>query len=275
MSRPFLCVALILVASGVQGEAAGVDFEGQVRPIFKERCIECHGEEKQKGRLQLDSIAGILRGGESGEPLFVSGKSAESHFLKRVASADKKDMMPPKGERLTTEQMATLRQWVDEGAKMPGMEEALASLKLKTDHWSFQPVKRPAVPKSGDAWVRGEIDEFIIAKLREKGLASSPMADKAILIRRLYLVMHGLPPSPQEVNDFQNDAHPDAWVRLVDRVLASPRYGERWARHWLDVVRYAESNGFETNHPRTKAWHYRDFVVEAFNSDKPYDQFIR
>ena len=184
----------------------------------------------------------------------------------KVMSENAKEVMPPKGERLSAEQVATLRLWIEEGAKMPGEEAAAEALKLKTDHWSFQPVKRPA---------GAGIDEFVHAKLREKGLALSPPADRATLIRRLYLVMHGMPPTPQEVADFQNDTQPDAYARLVDRVLASPRYGERWARHWLDVVRYAESNGFETNHPRSNAWHYRDYVVEAFNADKPYDQFIR
>ena len=246
--------------------ATGVDFEKQVRPILEEHCFDCHGEDKQKSKLRLDSALGILRGGESGEPLFVARASGESHLIKKVTTENAKEVMPPKGERLTAVQIATLRAWIDAGAKMPGAEEAAASLRLKTDHWSFQPVKRPA---------GAGIDEFVLVKLREKGLAPSPAADRATLIRRLYLVMHGMPPTPQEVDDFQNDTQPDAYARLVDRVLASPRYGERWARHWLDVVRYAESNGFETNHPRTNAWPYRDYVVEAFNADKPYDQFIR
>jgi hypothetical protein len=149
---------------------------------------------------------------------------------------------------------------------MPGAEEARAALKLTTNHWSFQPVKRPA---------GAGIDEFVLGQVREKGLALSPAADKATLIRRLYLVMHGMPPTPQEVVAFHNDTQPDAYARLVNRVLASPRYGERWARHWMDVVRYADTNGFETNRERKTAFHYRDWIVESFNADKPYDRFIK
>lgn len=248
------------------GPASPVDFEKQVRPILEDRCLDCHGEDKQKGKLRLDSAIGILRGGDSGEPLFVAGVSTDSHLIKRVTSENPKEFMPPKGDRLTPAQVATLRAWIDGGAKMPGAEAAAASLKLKTDHWSFQPVKRPPGQ---------DVDEFVQKKLRENGLAPSPVADKSTLIRRLYLVMHGMPPSPQEVAAFQNDTQPDAYARLVDRVLASPRFGERWARHWMDVVRYADSNGFETNRERKTAFPYRDWIVESFNADKPYDQFIK
>ena len=250
-----------LVAAG-----AAVDFVREVRPILEEHCFDCHGEDKQKSRMRLDSAVGILRGGESGEPFIVAGKSAESYLIRRVTHENPKEAMPPKGARLTAEEVAVLRTWVDQGAKMPGSEAAAASLKLKTDHWSFQPVQRPAGVG---------IDEFVLAKLRGKGLTMSPAADKATLIRRLYLVMHGMPPTPQEVVAFQNDAQPEAYARLVDRVLASPRYGERWARHWMDVVRYADTNGFETNHERKTAFHYRDYLVESLNRDKPYIDFIK
>ena len=264
------------VAAGAVRAAAGapegrpaarwVDFEKDVRPILEEHCYDCHGEDKQKSKLRLDTAVGILRGGESGEPLLVPGGSAESHLIKKVSAENPKEVMPPKGDRLTAEQVATLRLWIDQGAAMPGGEAAAASLKLTTDHWSFQPVKRPA---------GAGIDELVLAKLREKGLAPSPPADKATLIRRLYLTMHGMPPTPQEVADFQKDPQPEAYARLVDRVLASPRYGERWARHWMDVVRYADTNGFETNHARKTAFHYRDYLIESLNADKPYDQFIK
>ena len=246
--------------------AGGVDFEKDVRPILEDRCFDCHGEDKQKGKLRLDSALGILRGGESGEPLFVKGASAESHLVKKVTAENAKEVMPPKGDRLTAEQIATLRAWIDAGAKMPGADAAAASLKLKTNHWSFQPVKRPA---------GAGIDEFVLAKLRGKNLSLSPPAEKATLIRRLYLTMHGMPPTPREVEDFQNDTQPEAYARLVDRVLASPRCGERWARHWMDVVRYADTNGFETNHARKTAFPYRDYLIESLNADKPYDRFIK
>jgi mono/diheme cytochrome c family protein len=245
-------------------------YESKVRPILEDHCFDCHGEDKQKNKLRLDSAVGILRGGESGEPLLVRGVSAESYIIKRVTSANAKEVMPTKGERLTAEQVATLRAWIDAGAKMPGEEAAAASLRLKTEHWSFQPVKRPAVTKTG-----GEIDELVLAKLREKGLAPSPSADRATLIRRVYLVMHGMPPTPMETADFVNDTRTDAYARLMDRVLASPRYGERWARHWMDVVRYADTNGFETNRERKSAYHYRDYIIASLNSDKPYDKFIK
>ncbi len=268
MSASFRLIAFTfaLTARVAAGFAGEVDFEKDVRPIFEDRCYDCHGEDKQKSRLRLDSAVGILRGGESGEPLFVKGESAESHIVKKVSSENGKEVMPPKGDRLSAEQIATLRQWIDQGAKMPGADAAAASLKLKTDHWSFQPVRRPA---------SAGIDEFILAKLREKGLALSPAADKATLIRRLYLVMHGMPPTPRDVLDFQNDTQPDAYARLVDRVLTSPRYGERWARHWMDVVRYADTNGFETNRERKTAFHYRDYLIDALNADKPYDRFVK
>lgn len=246
--------------------AAAVDFVRDVRPIFEDHCFDCHGEEKQKSKLRLDSALGILRGGESGEPFIVAGKSAESYLIKRVTHENPKEVMPLKGERLTAEQVATLRAWIDGGAQMPGADEARAALKLTTNHWSFQPVKRPA---------GAGIDGFVLAKLQEKGLTMSPAADKATLIRRLYLVMHGMPPTPQEVVAFQNDTQTDAYARLVDLVLASPRYGERWARHWMDVVRYADTNGFETNHERKTAFHYRDYLVESLNRDKPYIDFIK
>ena len=263
--RQLLVFAAIALAEARAAQPA-VDFEKDVRPVLEDRCLHCHGEDKQKSKLRLDSVVGILRGGESGEALIVAGNSAESYLLKRVTHVNAKEAMPPKGERLTAEQIATLRAWIDAGAKMPGADEAAASLKLKTDHWSFQPVKRPA---------GAGIDEFVLAKLRDKNLSLSPPAEKDTLIRRLSLVLHGMPPAPQEVADFQNDTRPDAYARLVDRVLASPRHGERWARHWMDVVRYADTNGFETNRERKTAWPYRDYLIDAFNADKPYDQFVK
>ena len=272
-SFPVLCVMFVAFAACAAHAAPKSDatfYESKVRPILEDHCFDCHGEDKQKNKLRLDTAVGILRGGESGEPLLVRGVSAESYIIKRVTSANAKEVMPPKGERLTAEQVATLRAWIDAGAKMPGEEAAAASLRLKTEHWSFQPVKRPAVTKTG-----GEIDELVLAKLREKGLAPSPSADRATLIRRVYLVMHGMPPTPMETADFVNDTRTDAYARLVDRVLASPRYGERWARHWMDVVRYADTNGFETNRERKSAYHYRDYIIASLNSDKPYDKFIK
>ncbi len=276
------CALLILLAASssraadLPGPPGGVvDFAKDIRPILESHCFDCHDAEKQKGKLRLDGVVGILKGGDSGEPVFVRGKSAESSLIKHVTSENPKEVMPPKGDRLSPEEVEMLRAWIDSGAKMPGEAEALESLKIKTDHWSFQPVKRPDVPRSGDSFVKNEVDEFVLARMKESGLSPSGPADRATWIRRLYLVMHGLPPSPEEVAAFTADERPDAFTKLVDAVLASPRYGERWARHWMDVVRYADTNGFETNRPRPNAWPYRDWIIKALNADQPYDQFIR
>ncbi len=267
---PVLFAIIATITGRAMAAADATFFEDKVRPILEEHCFDCHGPDEQKHKLRLDTTLGILRGGESGEPLLIRGLSAESYIIKRVTSQIPKEVMPPKGERLTAEQVEVLRTWIEQGAVMPGAAAAAASLQLKTDHWSFQPVKRPAVAKRG-----GEIDELVGATLREKGLTFSPAADRAMLIRRVYLVMHGMPPTPRETDDFLNDTRPDAYARLVDRVLASPRYGERWARHWMDVVRYADTNGFETNRERKTAYPYRDYIIESLNADKPYDRFIR
>lgn len=254
----------LLLATGF----AEVSFKDDVLPILSAHCIDCHGPDKQKSKLRLDSPQGILLGGDSGEPAFVAGDSANSHLIKLVSGASPNEVMPPKGKQLSQEQILTLRLWVDEGAKLPGISNSNLP-KIETDHWSFQPVMRPDPPFDGN-----EIDAFVLAKLKERSLTLSPQADKAILIRRLYLIALGLPPTPEEVAAFLSDARPDAYETLVDSVLETPRYGERWARHWLDVVRYADSNGFETNRERKTAYHYRDYVINAFNDDKPYDQFI-
>jgi mono/diheme cytochrome c family protein len=253
------------------------DYETQVRPILAKHCIECHGPEEQKSGLRLDSAGGILAGGESGEPVFVAGQSAVSHVIQLVTGKNPDEVMPPKGDRLTSAEIQLLRAWIDQGAKFPGIDSHVRP-ELTTDHWSFKPVKRPSVPPvdgdGPDPFVGNEVDAFVLAKLEENGLRPSGQADRETLIRRLYLVMHGLPPTPEAVQAFVTDTRPDAYEALVDRVLTSPHYGERWARHWLDVVRYADSNGFETNRERKTAYHYRDYVIHALNEDKPYDEFI-
>lgn len=269
MPRLFLFIALCqpLLPSAAADTSF---FEKTVRPILEEHCFDCHGEDSAKAKLRLDTTVGILRGGESGEPLMVGGVSAESYLIKRVTSKQPKEMMPPKGERLSDAEVAVLREWIDSSSKLPDEEAAMAQLRIKTEHWSFQPVKRPQGLARGT-----EIDQLIQAKLRDQGLTASPPADKPTLIRRLYLVMHGMPPTPEEVAEFMADKRADAYARLVDRVLDSERYGERWARHWMDVVRYADTNGFETNRERKTAYHYRDYLISSLNADKPYDQFIK
>ena len=245
-----------------------LDFAQDIRPLLEKNCVKCHGAEKQKGGYRLDVKDAALHGGDNYAPNIRPGKSAESPLIHFVAGLDPDVKMPSKGDPLSAEQIGLLRAWIDQGAAWP---DDGANDPRKT-HWAFQPVKRPAVSETGNP-----IDAFITAKLAENGLAMSPEADARTLCRRLYFDLTGLPPSPEEVDAFLNSSHEShpSYENLVDALLASPRYGERWARHWLDVVRFAESDGFETNQPRPNAWRYRDYVIRAFNDDKPYDQFIR
>ncbi|SKA79941.1 Planctomycete cytochrome C [Prosthecobacter debontii] len=243
--------------------AAPVDFIHQVRPILEQHCYSCHGPEKQKSGLRFDIKSEALRGGDSHAPNIHIGKAAESPLIHFITTQDEDTRMPPKGERLSAEEIALLTRWIDEGAAWPdGVDVAQAV--DKRDHWAFKPIQ----PLSGS------LDSFVETKLKEKQLSLSQEADKRSLIRRLYLVLHGLQPTPEEVESFIADNDPKAYENLVDRLLASPRYGERWARHWLDVIAFGETHGFEVNTPRPNAWPYRDYVIEAFNKDTPYPQFI-
>ena len=248
--------------------ARTVDFAQDIRPLLENNCVQCHGAEKQKGGFRLDVKELALKGGDNYAPNIRPGKSAESPLIHFVARLDPDMKMPSKGDPLTAEQIGLLRAWIDQGAAWP---DDGANDPRKT-HWAFQPVTKPAVPAAGNP-----IDLLIAAKLTENGLAMSPEADARTLCRRLYFDLTGLPPSPGEMDAFLNSSHEShaSYENLADALLASPRYGERWARHWLDVVRFAESDGFETNQPRPNAWRYRDYVIRAFNDDKPYDQFIR
>ncbi len=240
-----------------------VDFAKDIAPIFEKNCGKCHGAEKQKGGFRLDIKDRALHGGDNYAPNILPGKSAESPLIRFVAGLDPDMQMPSKGDPLTAAQIGVLRAWIDQGAAWP---DDGANDPRKT-HWAFQPVPRPALTTG--------IDSFISAKLSEKGLALSPEADRRTLIRRVSFDVLGLPPTPEEIEAFVADDDPQAYEKLVGRLLASPRYGERWARHWLDVVRFAESDGFETNQPRANAWPYRDYVIRAFNEDRSYDRFIR
>ena len=243
-------------------------FESQVRPLFEKHCTECHGGKKQKGDLRLDLKASAFKGGENG-PALIPGNSAKSLVLQRVLSEETDEKMPPKGERLSKEESAALRAWIEAGADWP---ESHADLAAKTDkrleHWSLQPVK---VAQDGPT----SLDSFLQKKLTAAGLAMSSEADRRTLIRRASLDVTGLLPSPEEVEAFVVDKDPKAYEKLIDRLLGSQGFGERWARHWLDVVRFAESDGFEMNRARANAWPYRDYVIRAFNADKPFDQFVR
>jgi mono/diheme cytochrome c family protein len=252
-----------------------VDFIEHIQPLLVERCHRCHGADKQENNFRLDLKAAALRGGESG-PAILPGNSRGSRLIHLVAGAEEGLVMPKKGERLTAEQVGLLRAWIDQGAHWP---EHLAGPKhdeKKTGWWAFQPATRPAVPRLGHAPSTSvhPIDAFIRAKLKAQRLQPSPEADRRTLIRRVTFNLIGLPPTPAEVDAFIADRSPDAYARVVDRLLASPHYGERWARHWLDVVHFGETHGYDKDKLRPNAWPYRDYVIGAFNADKPYPRFI-
>ena len=211
-----------------------------------------------------------LRGGDSGEAVIRPGESAQSHLIERIASTNATQRMPPGDQPLSELQIDVLRKWVDDSEQWSEAQRALSS--KRSDHWSFQPPHRTSVPRTNSS---SALDSFIHQRLESAGLEMSPTADRRRLVRRLYLVMHGLPPTPDEVKAFVEDSSEGAWERAVERVLESPRYGERLATHWLDLVRFGETNGFETNRERPNAYPYRDWVISAFNDDKPYDQFVR
>lgn len=270
-------LALLLVVQAAVSELPPpvdrpVDFVKDVQPLFAKTCLKCHGPDKQRGSLRLDVKSLAFKGGDIHSPAIIAGKSADSPLIQLVAGVDPDLKMPPEGDPLTAEQIGILRAWIDQGATWP--DEASAKLDDPRMHWAYQPVKRPAVPAVVSGLVRNPIDSFITARLSEAGLTMSAEADRRSLVRRLYLVLHGLPPTPEEIAEFLADDRPEAYEELVDRLLDSPRYGERWARHWLDVIAFGETHGFEVNTPRENAWPYRDYVIEAFNKDTPFPRFI-
>ncbi|MBC7852681.1 MAG: PSD1 domain-containing protein, partial [Pirellulaceae bacterium] len=247
-------------------------FETAVRPVLVEHCHKCHSEKKQWSNLRLDSREAILKGGDIG-PGVVPGKPDESLLITAVRHTDE-DLKMPKEGKLTERQIADLVKWVEMGAPYP--EAAVtAGRKRDPNHWAFLPPNDPPVPVVNDvAWSSNPLDHFIYAKLQALRLSPTPLADKRTLIRRLSFDLLGLPPSPDDITAFLADDSPDATSRLIDRLLASPAYGERWGRHWLDVARYADSNGLDENVAHGNAWRYRDYVVTAFNEDRPYDRFL-
>lgn len=254
-----------------------VDFRRDVEPILHTRCYECHGPVMQMNGLRFDQKEQALKGGYSG-PALLPGKSAESPLIQRVASSKEGFKMPPTGPALTAREIGVLRAWIDQGAVWPDEPAAAVSQKLsaseKKSHWAFQRLKRPAEPSVRQrSWVRNPIDSFILARLEGEGIAPSLEAGKETLLRRLSLDLIGLPPTPEELNAFLIDNSPDAYERQVDRLLASPHYGERWARQWLDLARYADSDGYEKDLPRPYSWRWRHWVIEALNRDMPFDQF--
>ncbi len=258
-----LLTPILLVAA----PGTPVDFTREVRPLLVKRCLACHDAEHAKGGLRLDSREAVLKGGKSKQPTLVPSAPTKSELVKRITTHDPDELMPPKGGALTSAQVALLTRWIAEGANWPADSAA--------KHWSFLPPVRPAVPSvKNKAWPRSSIDHFILAKLEERGWQPSRTAEKRVLLRRVFLDLTGLPPTLAEQDKFLADNSRDTFAKLVDDLLARTSYGERWGRHWLDLARYAESNGYERDATKPSVWRYRDYVIAAFNSDKPYDRFI-
>ncbi len=277
-----LTIAVRLAASGAD---AAPDFSREIRPLLEEHCFKCHGPEKQKGGLRFDSREEALKPGESGEKAIVPGHAGESRLIKLVSSKDKDERMPSKGDGLSAAQVELLKRWIDAGAEWSGANAAVVSRSemVVTDedrkHWSYLPLSNPPPPAVKNmAAVRTPVDRFIVERLEGSSLALSPQADARTLVRRMYFDVVGLPPTPGEIEDFVRAFATDskaAVSSLVDQLLGSPHYGERWARHWLDVARYADSNGSEGDADRPTAHHYRDFVIRSLNDDLAFDTFVR
>lgn len=257
-------------------------FEKQVRPVFANHCYECHSAKQQKGGLRLDSRAAMLRGGDSG-PAIVEGKPGESLLIEAIQYDPFSYQMPPKG-KLKDSQIAAITKWVKFGAPWPNSKDlpAVAAqeeefpLQERMKHWSFQPLQSPTPPQlKNDGWSSSPVDCFLLQKLREQNLTPAEPADKHTLLRRVTYDLTGLPPTPEEIEEFLKDTSPDALEKVVDRLLDSPQYGERWARHWLDLVRFAETRGHEFDFNIPHAYQYRDYVIRALNDDLPYDQFVK
>ncbi len=258
---------------------SAVDFEREIVPVFVKRCAACHGGNDSAGGLNLLTPATAFKAGDSQQHGIVAGDSGRSQVIARIEAGE----MPPKGHGgpVTPAELASLRRWIDAGATWPA-ERQLSPFEFTTDRragsdwWSLQPLRKPSVPEVKDhSWARTPIDRFILAELERRGIQPAEVADRVTFVRRAKLDLLGLPPTPDEVDAFVSDESPQAFENLIDRLLASPHYGERWGRHWLDIVRFGESHGFEMNQLRPNAWPYRDYVIQSFNADKPYAEFIR
>ncbi len=284
---PIALVAALALAGGPGWAAETPEqlefFEKRIRPVLAEHCAKCHSteSEKLKGGLLLDSRNDILKGGESG-PAAVAGDPEKSLLIGAIRYTDEDLQMPPK-HRLTAEQVRNFEEWVRMGMPDPRTAKPVAKNTAGADDiqqlrrfWSFQPVSNPPVPAVKDAaWARGDIDRFLLAKMEERGVAPAGDADKRVLLRRATYDLTGMPPTPEEMRAFLADTSAEAFAKVVERLLASPRYGEKWGRHWLDVVRYADTSGCNSDFPVPSAYRYRNYVIDSFNADKPYDQFLR
>lgn len=255
--------------------AREIDFVRDVRPILQRHCYDCHAAKKQKSGLRLDVKAAAFRGGELYGQSLVPGDADKSPLIQFIQPQDAELKMPPEGERLSAAEIELLTRWVNSGAKWPDGVD-LAELEDRTNHWSFHPLSNPPAPDvAHDHWPRDTLDQFVLSRLEQAGLTPAPESDRVTWLRRVTFDLTGLPPTPERAAEFLADRRPTAYEAVVDELLDSPRYGERWAQHWLDVVRYADTHGFEVNTERPHAWPYRDYVIAAFNRDLPYDQFIR
>ena len=265
-------VVVALFASLFSVPAASPDYLKDIQPLLAERCYQCHGLEKQKGGLRLDVKSKALEGGDSGVAI-LPGKGANSLLIKLISGLDQEKIMPPKGERLTSAQIAQLQQWIDAGAPWPEQDQHVVTTSAR-DHWAFQTPKRSTLPRvNNPRWVRNPIDAFVLARLEAEKVSPSPEADRFTLMRRLYLDLIGLLPTPEQVRAFVQDTRSDAYERVVDELLSSAHFGERWGRHWLDLARYADSSGYQVDRFRPWAYVYRNWVIDAFNRDLPFDQF--
>jgi mono/diheme cytochrome c family protein len=258
----------VFLAALAVSATAGAAEPPNATAILAEHCAKCHNPSVKMSGLSLASAADASKGGLQG-PAIVPGKPEESLLVRMISG--EKPKMPMQGTPLSAAQVAEIRTWIAQGALWP---DSPATGRGKAALWSLQPLKKPPVPRSESSWVRNPIDAFVAATLAEKKLTPSAEADAATLIRRLTYDLHGLPPTWEEIRSFVADRSPDAYEKLVDRLLASPRYGERWGRHWLDVAHYGESHGYDKDKPRRNAWPYRDYVIRAFNQDKPYARFV-
>ncbi|WP_439629903.1 PSD1 and planctomycete cytochrome C domain-containing protein [Gemmata sp.] len=276
---PLLVLAAFAAPARADEPVNNEFFEKKVRPVLAAHCVDCHGPKKDKGGLRLDTRANFAKGGDTG-PAVVAGNPDKSLLVRVVRYAD--DIKMPPKRKLDDADIATLTEWVKGGAPWP--DDGGAGAKVEAfdvqarakAHWSFRPVTRPAVPelRVPNSATRNPIDRFLLAKLDAAGLAFAPPAEKRTLLRRVHFDLIGLPPTPEEAEAFEKDAAPDAFEKVVEKLLASPHYGERWGRHWLDLVRYAETSGHEFDFEIPEAWRYRDYVVRALNADLPYDQFL-
>ncbi|HEX5443974.1 MAG TPA: PSD1 and planctomycete cytochrome C domain-containing protein [Pirellulales bacterium] len=270
------CFALMLLHAAAALGDDGQFFREHVAPLFEAHCVRCHQGDAPKGGLSLATAAAMARGGESGKVVEV-GKPDESLLVDYISGEQPE--MPKGSPRLSSEQVAAIRQWIADGALWPAdltlvEKPAGGKATANNDWWSLRPLAHVAPPQGDSTWIRTPIDAFVFERLRQEGMTPSPDADHRTLLRRVKFDLHGLPPSPDEIEAFVKDNASDAYENLVDRLLASPHYGERWGRHWLDVVHFGETHGYDKDKPRPNAWPYRDWVIAALNDDMPYSRFI-